>query len=409
MSIALNDSTEIYLDHAATSPVSAAVADAMWPWLTGAAGNPASDHLPGRRAAAAVEAARAQVAALIGAEPREVIWTSGATESNNLALKGSLGFNPATRGHLLTVRTEHKSVIDSARQLERQGHRVSWLAVDPDGLIDAQQLEQACAEQDITLLSIMWVNNETGVIQDIPRIVDIARRHGVTLHVDASQAAGRLAIDLQSVPVDLLSLSAHKLGGPSGIGALFVRSAPRARVAAQMHGGGHERGLRSGTLAVHQCVGFGIACQRVIDDGLQHQAGIALLRDRLWSGINDLPEVYLNGHATQRAAAFLNVSFGRTEGESLLADLRFGEPAIAVSSGSACTSASSDPSYVLRALGRDDALARASIRFSLGAATSEAQIDQVTARVRQVVTRLRDMSPLWSASPAAASKSRAVA
>lgn len=390
--------TAIYLDHAATTPLHPQSVAAMQRWLGDeTVGNPASGHLPGRAASEAVETARSQVADLIGAQPRDVVWTSGATEANNLALKGALGFNAAEKGHLLTPRTEHKSVVDTARWLERQGHRVSWLPVQSDGLVDLAALGGllAASRQPVTLLSVMWVNNEIGVIQDIAKIAELARSHGVTLHVDATQAAGRVPIDLDSVPVDLLSLSAHKLGGPQGIGALFVRGNPRARIAAQMHGGGHERGLRSGTLPVHQCVGFGAACEAVAAERDAEQVRQSGLQERLWQGLRHLPEVCPNGHPEQRVAGILNISFGRIDGESLLADVTYGEDSLAVSSGSACTSATREASYVLRALGRSDAMAQASLRFSLGRTTTEADIDTAVRKVIASVERLRNMSPLW--------------
>lgn len=397
----------IYLDYAATTPVDPRVAEVMAECLAADIGNPASTHGLGRQASARVEEARNQIARFLGADAQEIVWTSGATESNNLALKGALGFNSAKQGHLVTARTEHKSVIDTARWLEGAGHRVTWLPIDSGGRVDLDQLEALLANTSpaVTLVSLMWVNNETGLIQDIPSIAAKTRTAGIPLHVDASQALGRVAIDLSEVPVDLLSFSGHKIGGPAGIGGLFVRRQPRARIAAQMHGGGHERGLRSGTLAMHQCVGLGSACE-LLEDWPEEQLRLAKLRDQLWQGLSALPNVVRNGDSENTAAAFLNCSFAGIDGESLLAEISFGEQPLAVSSGSACTAATQEPSYVLRSLGRDDALARASLRFSLGRNTTAAEIALTIQTVTHVVNRLRAMSPVSESSVSRSHSSR---
>ncbi len=384
----------IYLDHAATTPVDPRVRDAMLRWLDDADGfgNPASDHALGRRARAAVEAARAQVAALLGAQADEIVWTSGATESNNLAIKGALEFRAAPGAHVISSRIEHKSVVDTLRHLEAAGLRVSWLGPDAGGRITAEQVLSAL-RPETAIVSLMWVNNETGVINPVVELAPRLRERGVLFHVDAVQAAGKLPIDLAAVPIDLLSVSAHKCYGPKGIGALFVRKRPRARLAPQLHGGGHEQGMRSGTLATHQIAGMGaafaLAAQRLEDDA---RHGVAL-RERLWERLRVLPRIHRNGDAAHAAPHLLNVSFEGIEGESLRALL----PGLALSSGSACSSATREPSYVLRALGRDDELAGASLRFSPGRATTPAQIDAAAAQVVEVVQALRALSPRWDA------------
>jgi cysteine desulfurase len=381
----------IYLDYGATTPVDERVVEAMIPWLREHFGNPASHtHAWGWEAEAAVETAREQVAALVGAEPREIVWTSGATESDNLALKGAAQFNRARGRHLITVKTEHKAVLDTMRELEREGYEVSVLDVQPDGLLDLERF-RAAIRPDTTLASVMLVNNEIGVIQDIAAIGDLCREHGVVFHVDAAQATGKVAIDLSSLPVDLMSLASHKTYGPKGIGALYVRRKPRVRLEAQMHGGGHERGLRSGTLPTHQIVGMGEAYRIARNEMAGETARIARLQRRLLKGLQDLPHTFVNGDLEHRVPHNLNMSFGCIEGESLIMGLR----GVAVSSGSACTSASLEPSYVLRALGRSDELAHASLRMTMGRYTTEAEIDQVVATVREQVAKLRAMSPLW--------------
>jgi len=380
----------IYLDHAATTPLDPAVFEAMLPYLKpgGVHGNPASDHLEGKRARQAVEKARAQVAALIGAEAGEIVWTSGATESNNLAIKGALEFHGGRGKHIVTSMTEHKAVLDTCRYLETQGARVTYLKPGADGRVAPEQVMAALAPETV-LVSLMWVNNETGVIQDIAALAPQLRARSVLFHVDAAQAAGKVPIDLRAVPVDLLSVSAHKIYGPKGMGALFVRKRPRARLAPQLHGGGHEQGMRSGTLPTHQIVGMGEAF-RVAGDRLAADADrIGQLRERLWQRIGELPQVFVNGEAAPRVAGILNVSFAGVEGESLRASL----PELAGSSGSACSAGTGESSYVLRALGRDDELANASLRFSLGRSTSEAEIDAAGAQVVSQVQRLRSLSP----------------
>lgn len=390
----------IYLDYAATTPLDERVFDAMLPYLKpdGFHGNPASTHGPGFKARAAVEKARAQVAGLIGADAAEIVWTSGATESNNLAIKGALEFRGfpknAKAAHIITSRIEHKCVLDTCRHLETLGARVTYLKPDALGRVTPEAV-MAAITPDTVLVSLMWVNNEIGAVNDIERLAPRLRERGVMLHVDAAQAAGKLAIDLKAVPIDLLSLSAHKLYGPKGVGALFVRRKPRARLAPQMHGGGHEQGMRSGTLATHQVVGMGAACalaMQQFDADVAHWRG---LRDALWAGLRDIPGVLRNGpdggDGEHRVAPHvLNLSFPGVEGEALRASL----PAIAVSSGSACSSATAEPSYVLRALGRDDELANASLRFSVGRATTLAQIEQVAKTVIAQVAWLRELSPL---------------
>jgi len=381
----------IYLDYAATTPVDPRVVHAMVPYLYEQFGNPASrSHAYGWAAEEAVEIAREHVAALIGADPREIVFTSGATESNNLAIKGAAQFHAPRGKHLITVRTEHKAVLDTMRELERQGFEVSYLDVKPDGLLDLDVLA-AAIRPDTLLVSVMFVNNEIGVIQDVAAIGKLCRSRGVMLHVDAAQATGKVAIDLHELPIDLMSLSAHKTYGPKGIGALYVRRKPRIRIEAQMHGGGHERGMRSGTLATHQIVGMGEAYRIAREFMATENVRIAALRDRLLAGAMAIPEVIVNGSLTHRIAHNLNLSFTFVEGESLL----MGMKGIAVSSGSACTSASLEPSYVLRALGLSDEVAHSSIRFSFGRFTTQADIDIALERVRTTVDRLRALSPLW--------------
>ena len=384
----------IYLDYAATTPLDPRVFEAMLPFLQpgGIHGNPASDHVEGLKAREAVEKARTQVARLIGAGSDEIVWTSGATESDNLAIKGVVEFY-ATRGkHIVTSRTEHKAVLDTCRHLETQGVKVTYLKPGADGLVSPQQVMDALTAETV-LVSLMWVNNETGAIQDIETLAPQLRERGVLLHVDAAQAAGKIAIDLQQVPVDLLSLSAHKVYGPKGIGALFVRKKPRARLAPQVHGGGHEQGMRSGTLPVHQIAGMGEAFRIASEDLSRDAAHLTPLRERLWSRLRELPDVYLNAQGAPRVPGILNVSFGGVEGESLRASL----PELAGSSGSACSAATKEPSYVLRALGRDDELAGASLRFSMGRFTTGAEIDSAATQVVEQVRRLRSLSPSLSA------------
>ncbi len=390
----------IYLDYAATTPLDERAFEAMLPYLRpdGLHGNPASTHGPGFKARAAVERARAQVAALIGAEVPEIIWTSGATESNNLALKGALEFRGLPKAgravHVVTSRTEHKCVLDTCRQLETLGVGVTYLKPDRLGFVSPQQV-MAAITPDTVLVSLMWVNNEIGVVQDIERLAPLLRERGILFHVDAAQAAGKLSINLETTPVDLLSLSAHKLYGPKGVGALFVRRKPRARLAPQMHGGGHEQGMRSGTLATHQIVGMGAAFDIAVGDFERDVTHFAGLRDALWARLRNLPGVHRNGpdgSAGQAAAPhLLNLSFEGVEGEALRASL----PEIAVSSGSACSSATAEPSYVLRSLGRDDELANASLRFSFGRRTTMADIETVAGKIIRQVQWLRGLSPLW--------------
>ncbi|MGC3962835.1 MAG: IscS subfamily cysteine desulfurase [Rhodocyclaceae bacterium] len=381
----------IYLDYAATTPVDPRVVAKMMPWLFERFGNPASrSHSFGWAAEEAVEIAREQVAALIDADPREIVWTSGATESNNLALKGAARFHRSRGRHIVTVKTEHKSVLDSCRDLEREGFEVTYLDVQENGLVDPQAFI-AALRADTTIASVMLVNNEIGVIQDIATLGAACRERGILFHVDAAQATGKVGIELSTLPVDLMSLSAHKTYGPKGIGALFVRRKPRARIEALMHGGGHERGMRSGTLPVHQIVGMGEAYWLARDLMHEETERIRWLRDRLAAGLMRLDQVFTNGDAEHRVAHNLNVSFNYVEGESLLMGIK----EVAVSSGSACTSASLEPSYVLRALGRSDELAHSSIRFSVGRFTTCEDIDAAVAMVSDAVTRLRDMSPLW--------------
>ncbi len=381
----------VYLDYAATTPVDRRVAREMWPYLTEMYGNPASrSHAYGWAAEEAVELAREQVCSLVNADPREMVWTSGATESNNLAIKGAAHFYKSRGRHFVTVATEHKAVLDSMRELERQGCEVTVVPVQPSGLLDLAVFE-AALRPDTVLASVMMVNNETGVIQDIAAIGVLCRARGVLLHVDAAQAAGKVPIDLATLPVDLMSFSAHKIYGPKGIGALYVRRKPKVRIEAQMHGGGHERGMRSGTLATHQIVGMGKAFALAREDMASDNARILALKNRLLTGFVELEAVEVNGSPEHCAAQYLNISFNYVEGESLLMGIKN----VAVSSGSACTSASLEPSYVLRAMGRSDELAHSSVRFSLGRFTTAEDIDFTVRQVTEVVNRLRSMSPLW--------------
>ncbi len=383
----------IYLDYAATTPVDERVAAKMIQCLTrnGVFGNPASrSHSFGWESETLVEEARANVAALVNADPREIVWTSGATESDNLAIKGAAHFYQKKGKHLVTVKTEHKAVLDTMRQLEREGFEVTYLEPKADGLLDLEKFK-ASLRDDTVLASVMHVNNEIGVIQDIEAIGRICRERGVIFHVDAAQSAGKVPIDLEKLPVDLMSFSAHKIYGPKGIGALYVRRKPRIRLEAQMHGGGHERGLRSGTLPTHQIVGMGEAFRIAREEMVQDNERIRMLRDRLLKGVKDMEEVYINGDLEHRIPGNLNVSFNFIEGESLIMALKD----LAVSSGSACTSASLEPSYVLRALGRDDELAHSSIRFSIGRFTTVEDVDYTVERIRASVEKLRALSPLW--------------
>ena len=381
----------LYMDYGATTPVDPRVVDAMIPWLREHHGNPASrSHAWGWEAEEAVEKARADVAALIGADPREIVWTSGATESNNLALKGAAHFYQSKGKHLITVKTEHKAVLDTMRELERQGFEVTYLDVQADGLIDLDAL-RAAMRPDTILVSVMFVNNEIGVIQDIPAIGTLCRERGALFHVDAAQATGKVAIDLAQLPVDLMSLASHKTYGPKGIGALYVRRKPRVRLEAQMHGGGHERGMRSGTLPTHQCVGMGEAFRIARLEMAQDLAHARALHERLVQGLQGIEQVFINGHLDKRVPHNLNISFNYVEGESLIMGIK----GLAVSSGSACTSASLEPSYVLRALGRSDELAHSSLRITIGRFTTEADIDYAIETIRQNVAKLRDLSPLW--------------
>ena len=381
----------IYMDYGATTPVDQRVVDAMIPWLREHFGNPASrSHAWGWEAEEAVEKARAQVAELIGADPREIIWTSGATESNNLALKGAAQFYKGRGKHIVTVKTEHKAVLDTVRELERQGFEATYLDVQEDGLLDLEKFK-AALRPDTILVSVMAVNNEIGVIQDIPAIGAMCRERGIVFHVDAAQATGKMAIDLATLPVDLMSLASHKTYGPKGIGALYVRRTPRVRIEAQMHGGGHERGMRSGTLPTHQIVGMGEAFRIAREEMGTENERIRALHQRLLRGLSDIEQTFLNGHADKRVPHNLNMSFNFVEGESLIMGIK----GIAVSSGSACTSASLEPSYVLRALGRSDELAHSSLRMTIGRFTTEEEIDYVVSTLKDRVAKLRELSPLW--------------
>jgi len=381
----------IYLDYSATTPVDPRVAAKMIPWLTENFGNPASrSHAFGWEAEEAVENARAEVAKLVNCDPKEIIWTSGATESDNLALKGAAHFYKTKGKHLVTMKTEHKAVLDTMRELEREGFEVTYLDPEPNGLLDLAKL-QAALRPDTIVVSIMLVNNEIGVIQPIAEIGEILRAKGIVFHVDAAQATGKVAIDLEKLKVDLMSFSAHKTYGPKGIGALYVRRRPRVRLEPQVHGGGHERGLRSGTLPTHQIVGMGEAFRLARLEMATENERIRMLRDKLLAGIQGMEEVYVNGDLEHRVPHNLNVSFNFVEGESLI----MGVKELAVSSGSACTSASLEPSYVLRALGRNDELAHSSIRFTLGRFTTPEDIDFAVKLIRERIAKLREMSPLW--------------
>ena len=384
-------SMPIYMDYSATTPIDPRVADVMIPYITEHYGNPASrSHPYGWEAETAVEAARGHIAALVNADPREIVFTSGATESDNLAIKGVAQFYQDKGKHIITVKTEHKAVLDTCRELERQGFEVTYLDVLENGLLDLDVFK-AAIRPDTIIASVMHVNNEIGVIQDIATLGEICRERGVFFHVDAAQSTGKVEIDLSVLKVDLMSFSAHKTYGPKGIGALYVRRKPRIRLEAQMHGGGHERGMRSGTLAPHQIAGMGEAFRLAKLDMASDNERIAKLRDRLWAGFQGMEEVHLNGDMTQRVAHNLNVSFNFVEGESLMMAIKD----VAVSSGSACTSASLEPSYVLRALGRSDELAHSSIRFTVGRFTTEAEVDQVIATMQAKIAKLRELSPLW--------------
>jgi cysteine desulfurase len=381
----------IYLDYGATNPCDPRVVDAIIPWLREHFGNPASrTHAWGWEAEAAVEKAREQVGGLIGADSREIVWTSGATESNNLAIKGAAHFYKSRGKHLITVKTEHKAVLDTMRELERQGFEVTYLDVQDDGLLSMDALK-AAIRPDTILISVMFVNNEIGVIQDVTAIGNLCREKGIIFHVDAAQATGKVEIDMTQLPIDLMSLASHKTYGPKGIGALYVRRKPRIRLEAQMHGGGHERGMRSGTLPTHQCVGMGEAFRIAKLEMAQDNAKARALHDRLIAGLSDMEQVFLNGHATQRVPHNINMSFNFVEGESLIMGIK----GLAVSSGSACTSASLEPSYVLRALGRSDELAHSSLRLTIGRWTTEEDIDYAIKTIRENVAKLRDLSPLW--------------
>jgi cysteine desulfurase len=381
----------IYMDYSSTNPCDPRVVDAMIPWLREHFGNPASrSHAWGWEAEAAVEKAREQIAALIGADPREIVWTSGATESNNLAIKGAAGFYKTKGKHLITVKTEHKAVLDTMRELERQGFEVTYLDVQDDGLVNLDAFK-AAIRPDTILASVMYVNNEIGVIQDMVGLGTICREKGVIFHVDAAQATGRVEFDISSMPIDLMSLTSHKTYGPKGIGALYVRRKPRIRLEAQMHGGGHERGMRSGTLPTHQCVGMGEAYRIAKEEMVQENKKISALQQRLMNGLKGIEQVFINGHETQRVPHNINMSFNYVEGESLIMGIK----GLAVSSGSACTSASLEPSYVLRALGRSDELAHSSLRMTIGRWTTEAEIDFAIQTIKENVAKLRDMSPLW--------------
>jgi cysteine desulfurase IscS len=383
----------IYMDYAATTPVDPRVAEKMMQYLTpnGIFGNPASrSHKFGWQAEEAVDIARNQIADLIGADSREIVFTSGATEADNLAIKGAAHFNKAKGKHIITCKTEHKAVLDTCRQLEREGYEVTYLAPESNGILDLDKLA-AAMRNDTTVVSIMHVNNETGVIQDIEKIGEMCRERGIVFHVDATQSVGKLPIDLTKLKVDLMSFSGHKIYGPKGIGGLYVRRKPRVRIEAQMHGGGHERGMRSGTLPVHQIVGMGEAYRIAKEEMTTEIPRLLALKTRLWNGLKDIDEVYLNGSLEHGVANILNVSFAYIEGESLMMALKD----LAVSSGSACTSASLEPSYVLRALGLNDELAHSSIRFSFGRFSTEEEVDYVIKLIKDSIGKLRDLSPLW--------------
>lgn len=388
----MSERKPIYLDYSATTPIDPRVAEKMIPFLTEQFGNPASrSHAYGWEAEKAVEEAREEVAKLVNADPREIVWTSGATESNNLAIKGAAHFYSATKGkHVITVATEHKAVIDPVRELEREGFEATFLEPDEHGLVSLEKFK-AAIRPDTVLASVMFVNNEIGVIQDIAGIGQLCRDNGIIFHVDAAQATGKVEIDLEKLPVDLMSFSAHKTYGPKGIGALFVRRKPRIRIEAQMHGGGHERGMRSGTLATHQIAGMGEAFRIAREEMASENVRIRHLRDRLLNGLLEIEETYVNGDLNHRVPHNLNMSFNYVEGESLMMAVK----GIAVSSGSACTSASLEPSYVLRALGRSDELAHSSIRFSIGRFTTEADVDYTIDLLKDKIAKLRELSPLW--------------
>lgn len=383
--------TPVYLDYAATTPVDKRVAEKMIPYLTETFGNPASNsHAFGWEAEEAVEKARADIAALINADPKEIIFTSGATESDNLAIKGAANFYKTKGKHLITVKTEHKAVLDTMRELERQGFEVTYLGVQENGLIDLEELKAAIRD-DTILISVMWVNNEIGVVQDIPGIGEICRERKIIFHVDAAQACGKVPVDVEAAKIDLLSMSGHKVYGPKGIGALYVRRKPRVRLEAQMHGGGHERGFRSGTLPTHQIVGMGEAFRIAKEELEQDMAHYRKLRDIFLKGIEGIEEVYINGDLEHRAPNNLNVSFNFVEGESLIMAVK----ELAVSSGSACTSASLEPSYVLRALGRNDELAHSSLRITFGRMTTEEEVQFAAELIKSKIGKLRELSPLW--------------
>ena len=383
--------TPVYLDYAATTPVDKRVAEKMIPYLTETFGNPASNsHTFGWEAEEAVEKARADIAALINADPKEIIFTSGATESDNLAIKGAANFYKTKGKHLITVKTEHKAVLDTMRELERQGFEVTYLGVQENGLIDLEELKAAIRD-DTILISVMWVNNEIGVVQDIPAIGEICRERKIIFHVDAAQACGKVPVDVEAAKIDLLSMSGHKVYGPKGIGALYVRRKPRVRLEAQMHGGGHERGFRSGTLPTHQIVGMGEAFRIAKEELEQDMAHYRKLRDIFLKGIEGIEEVYINGDLEHRAPNNLNVSFNFVEGESLIMAVK----ELAVSSGSACTSASLEPSYVLRALGRNDELAHSSLRITFGRMTTEEEVQFAAELIKSKIGKLRELSPLW--------------
>lgn len=383
--------TPVYLDYAATTPVDKRVAEKMIPYLTETFGNPASNsHAFGWEAEEAVEKARADIAALINADPKEIIFTSGATESDNLAIKGAANFYKTKGKHLITVKTEHKAVLDTMRELERQGFEVTYLGVQENGLIDLEELKAAIRD-DTILISVMWVNNEIGVVQDIPAIGEICRERKIIFHVDAAQACGKVPVDVEAAKIDLLSMSGHKVYGPKGIGALYVRRKPRVRLEAQMHGGGHERGFRSGTLPTHQIVGMGEAFRIAKEELEQDMAHYRKLRDIFLKGIEGIEEVYINGNLEHRAPNNLNVSFNFVEGESLIMAVK----ELAVSSGSACTSASLEPSYVLRALGRNDELAHSSLRITFGRMTTEEEVQFAAELIKSKIGKLRELSPLW--------------
>ena len=383
--------TPVYLDYAATTPVDKRVAEKMIPYLTETFGNPASNsHAFGWTAEEAVEKARADIAALINADPKEIVFTSGATESDNLAIKGAANFYKTKGKHLITVKTEHKAVLDTMRELERQGFEVTYLGVQENGLIDLGELKAAIRD-DTILISVMWVNNEIGVVQDIPAIGEICRERKIIFHVDAAQACGKVPVDVEAAKIDLLSMSGHKVYGPKGIGALYVRRKPRVRLEAQMHGGGHERGFRSGTLPTHQIVGMGEAFRIAKEELEQDMAHYTKLRDIFLKGIEGIEEVYINGDLEHRAPNNLNVSFNFVEGESLIMAVK----ELAVSSGSACTSASLEPSYVLRALGRNDELAHSSLRITFGRMTTEEEVQFAVELIKSKIGKLRELSPLW--------------